>query len=86
MKNRIEPEQVCPDHVDMFIELVECNDCTIYPQDQINVQIKDAEERGYKRGLRKATDIARMIKSSNKIEKTMTGIIVDAIDKYRWML
>lgn|SRR3990167_6200751 len=43
---KVTPEAVCIKHVVSFKEIVECMDCIIYPQDQINAQIEDAERRG----------------------------------------
>ena len=40
MKKEIKRETVCSKHLQQFREVVECYDCTIYPQENINEQIK----------------------------------------------
>ena len=49
-RGKIEPEAICSKHVALFTELVECNDCNIYPQETINEQVRIAYKEGYAKG------------------------------------
>ena len=44
MNKELKREAVCSKHLQQFREIIECYDCTIYPQENINEQIKLATQ------------------------------------------